>query len=135
MASGPRSMSDLNIASVLQKLEEDEENYSQDPTPIFDFSDDSEREVEVVLLYPMIILMTVSVQEMKQTFLHTLSEDGIDNFDIFFAKNRETFWFSNTLTLPTQKTISKNVIKVFSGPTCVTRDIKSEIDISYIYST
>lgn len=45
------------------------------------------------------------------------------------GKNEETFWFSNNLALPKQKTKSKNIIKVMPGPTRFSKEAKSEIDI------
>lgn len=129
MARGYQVISDLDIARVLQDMDDDEE---KDNNPVFDFSDESDGEVEVVQHDDHSSDSDCSGDE-ADIPPPTFSEDENTDFDIFFGKNGETFWISNNLTLPTQKTKSKNLIKIFPGSTRFTRDIKSELDIFFSF--
>lgn len=106
-----------DVTRFLQELSDEEEDES------FDFSDESDGEDEII----------VQDDHSSNSELSADEDDiqpnvNVSDFEVYFGKNGETFWFSNSLALPTRKTKSKNIIKTLPGPTRIAKSAKTEMD-------
>lgn len=106
-----------DVTRFLQELSEEDEDEA------FDFSDDSDGDQEIIMQDDHSSNSEFSADEDD---IH--SNVNVSDFEIYFGKNCETFWFSNSLNLSTQKTKSKNIIKTLPGPTRLARSAKTEMD-------
>lgn len=111
----------------MKELSDDEREGRTVHENVFDFSDESEGEEERIIHDNHSSDSELSGDEDDET--QTVS--GTSDFGVYFGqgKHSETHWLSTPLVFPSSRTPSKNIVKIFPGPTRNARNSKSELEV------